>query len=90
LKVIVKANFTGNCYLLKLKGRYEGIIVIFGRNVLSPLAVPVNIVASMTFSSRFSITNLKLTKIVGPPRIGKNYVEYYNAVILYSPRNPQV
>ncbi|KAL4134959.1 hypothetical protein QTP88_006639 [Uroleucon formosanum] len=58
LYVIAKSNLTGNYNLLKSEGRPEGIMGIFGRNILTPLAVPVSIVASMTFGSRFSITNL--------------------------------
>lgn len=58
LIVIAKSNLTGNYNLLKSEGRPEGIMGIFGRNILTPLAVPVSIVASMTFGSRFLITNL--------------------------------
>ncbi|GBN10311.1 hypothetical protein AVEN_191446-1, partial [Araneus ventricosus] len=46
---LANANFKGKCYHLKWDGKSFGIIGMHGIKTLSPLAMPVISVASMTF-----------------------------------------
>lgn len=51
--VIEKPSLTGNCNLLKLKGRSAGIMGIRGMNTVSPAPLRVKLDASMTLLSIF-------------------------------------